>query len=433
MKHSQGVTVQSYEALTQALETENIKVIVVSGTILCPNEVELKEGVSIIGESMDGSGLAFNNGEGIALTANNSIKNISITCAAHERAIFLAEDKEDLGVFHLENITAIGQIQFLTRSNTLRASLIANNIDIVACDARNQVEQPQKYGVTVYQGAFTVYNFNGNSDSEIKVHLTNISLGRKDAPVLGSGLFVSGFGDEGGWVKGDVISTQNIYSNGMIPFGQPNKITGGVFVVYGAEIEKVENKGEVVTYGVNDMVLDTWGTVAEWVAEKPIVSHGPSGIGFVNFGHVKSFWAKDKIVTHGLGARGFNQYDGTVNAAKFHSIETFGDGAIGIQISQPVGSIEIEKDLITHGSIGNTLVKGVNMSLPADAFSVKPGGSIASLKVHGNIITYGEEVTAYHVEGGSVESLSIGGNIEVKGSKSQAYSVTQGGKSPDFK
>lgn len=432
MESSQEVMVQSYEELTQALDKENTKTIKVCGTILCPNEVELKEGVTIEGVSMDDSGLSFNNGAGIALTANNSIKNISITCAPNERAIFLAEDKEDLGVFQLENITAIGQIQFLTRSNTLRSTLIAKNIDIVACDARNQVEQPQKYGVTVYQGAFTVYNFNGNSESEIKVHLTDISLGRKDAPVLGSGLFVSGFGDEGGWVKGDLIATDKIYSNGMIPFGQPNKITAGVFVVYGAEIEKVENKGEVVTYGVNDMVLDTWGTVTEWIAEKPIISHGPSGIGFVNFGHVNTFWAKDQIITHGLGARGFNQYDGTVNTAKFHSIETYGDGAIGIQISQPVGSIEVENDLITHGSIGNTLVKGINMTLPADAFSVKPGGSIESLKVKGNIITHGDHVTAYHVEGGTVQSLFIGGKIEVKGQQSERLKIAAGGKSPDY-
>jgi hypothetical protein len=35
-------------------------------------------------------------------------------------------------------------------------------------------------------------------------------------------------------------------------------------------------------YGVNDMVLDTWGTVDQWIAHAPVVSYGPSGIGFVN-------------------------------------------------------------------------------------------------------------------------------------------------------
>lgn len=44
----------------------------------------------------------------------------------------------------------------------------------------------------------------------------------------------------------------------------------------------VEHHGELVTYGVNDMVLDTWGKVEKWVSNFPIVSFGPSGIGFVN-------------------------------------------------------------------------------------------------------------------------------------------------------
>ena len=71
------------------------------------------------------------------------------------------------------------------------------------------------------------------------------------------------------------------------------------------------------------------------------------------------------MVTHGLGARGFNQYDGTIRHIKFDSIETFGDGSIGVQVSKPVGTVVFDKGITTHGSVGNTLVKGVNMPLPA--------------------------------------------------------------------
>ena len=48
----------------------------------------------------------------------------------------------------------------------------------------------------------------------------------------------------------------------------PIVITGGVFVVYGAHVKKVVNRGPVTTYGVNDMVLDNWGIVNEWVARR---------------------------------------------------------------------------------------------------------------------------------------------------------------------
>jgi hypothetical protein len=47
--------------------------------------------------------------------------------------------------------------------------------------------------------------------------------------------------------------------------GTPDVITGGVFVVYGAVVDLVRNRGPVVTYGVNDMVLDNWGVVDHWI------------------------------------------------------------------------------------------------------------------------------------------------------------------------
>ena len=89
----------------------------------------------------------------------------------------------------------------------------------------------------------------------------------------------------------------------MLPYGTADIITAAVFIVYGVEAKTVEHHGELVTYGVNDMVLDTWGKVEKWVSYYPMVSYGPSGIGFVNFGTVKDFMAQD-ITTYGLGSRG---------------------------------------------------------------------------------------------------------------------------------
>ncbi len=227
----------------------------------------------------------------------------------------------------------------------------------------------------------------------------------RNAPVSGSGIFVSGFGDQGGSVELETLTTGAVYSIGMLPYGTADIITGGVFIIYGVHAKRVEHFGEIVTYGVNDMVLDTWGTVDLWIARAPVISYGPGGIGFVNFGTVADFVAEAKVVTHGPGARGFNQYDGTVRNIRFKSIETFGDGSIGIQVSKPVGTIVIDEGVTTHGSIGNTLVKGVNMQLPAEAFSVKPGGVVEKLVVVGNLATHGAKVTTYAVEGGKRQRL----------------------------
>lgn len=422
--------IYSLVELLAAIDSSEPVTLQLQTSILCPYSIILPAGFNIIGANKEKCILSFSNSDGIGLTANNEIANLIIQTNPSNRAIFLSKNFPDLGTLSLKNLSVTGQVQILTRAGTNKTNLIADNIDIVSCDARKYSEQPQKYGVNVYQGAFTVYNYNSDEKSIITATLTNISLGRKGAPVIGSGLFVGGFGDNGGWVIADNISTGDIYSNGMIPFGQPNMITAAVFIVNGAKVKNITHHGTLTTYGVNDMVLDTWGQVEKWIAEKPITSYGPSGIGFVNFGVVNEFEAKDKIETFGLGARGFNQYDGTVGKATFQSIVTNGNGSIGIQVSKPVGSISVTNGVITHGSEGQTLVKGVIMNLPADAISVKPGGEIKELNVSGGITTYGNDVHSYHVEGGIVKHINIKGDIVANGINSTAVQVSNDGETP---
>ena len=85
-----------------------------------------------------------------------------------------------------------------------------------------------------------------------------------------------------------------------------------MFVISGAFVQNVTNKGAVTTRGQNDMVLDNWGDVQTWTALQPITSHGPSGIGLVNFSDIGTLTVNAPIRTYGKGARGFNLYDGSV-------------------------------------------------------------------------------------------------------------------------
>lgn len=423
-------TINSLTDLMTALNNNAPANLELQTSILCPYSIVLPIGFSITGVDKESCIISFNNSDGIGLTANNEVANLTIQTNPNNRAIYTLSNYPDLGTLSLKNLTITGQVQILTRAGTNKTTLIADNIDIAACDARKYSEQPQKYGVNVYQGAFTVYNYNSNPDSVINATLTNISLGRKGAPVIGSGLFICGFGDNGGWVIADTITTGDIYSNGMLPYGQPDMITAGVFIVNGTKIKNLTHNGSVTTYGVNDMVLDTWGHVENWAAEKPITSYGPSGIGFVNFGTVDVFETKDKIETFGLGARGFNQYDGTVGKATFHSIITHGNGSIGMQFSKAVGSIEVKNGVVTNGSEGQSLVKGVLFSLPADGVSVKPGGEIRQLNISGGITTQGNNVHSYNVEGGIVHELNIKGDVLANGENSIAVSVSNDGQTP---
>lgn len=422
--------ITSLADLMAALSEREPRTLQLQTSVACPFSVTLPPGFALTGKDKDRCILGFCNGDGIALTADNRISNLSVITTPAARAIYTQTGFSDMGDIRLEDLSVTGQVSIITRSGTDRLNLIVDKLHIASCDSRRYSEQPQKYGVNVYQGALTVYNFSGDAKSNIYASLTNISVGARNAPVFGSGIFVSGFGDQGGWVQLDKLTTGAVYSCGMLPYGTADIITGGVFIVYGVNAKLVEHFGEVITYGVNDMVLDTWGTVETWLAHAPVVSYGPSGIGFVNFGTVQNFVAEGEIITYGLGARGFNQYDGTVKSIRFKSIETFGDGSIGIQVSKPVGNIVVDGSIITHGSVGNTLVKGVNMQLPAEAFSVKPGGVVENLMVRGDLVTHGASVATYAVEGGRVGALDIKGKVLAHGQNSNAVLVANKGSTP---
>ncbi len=425
-----GRPITSLMELISALATPEPGPLELQTSVACPHSITLPPGCSLTGADKSRCILSFGNGDGIGLTADNRISNLTVIAPAAARAIYTQAGMADMGTITLADLAVTGQVSLIIRSGTKKLKVSVDGLHIAACDARRYSEQPQKYGVNVYQGALTVYNFNGDADSLIHASLKNVSAGAPHAPVLGSGIFVSGFGDVGGQVELDILTTGAVHSTGMLPYGTADMITGGVFVVYGIHAKRVEHFGETVTYGVNDMVLDTWGTVDQWIAHAPVTSYGPSGIGFVNFGTVGDFVAEAAITTYGLGARGFNQYDGTVRNIRFKSIETFGDGSIGIQVSKPVGTITVDEGVTTHGSVGNTLVKGVNMLLPAEAFSVKPGGVVERLTVGGDLVTHGDKVNTYAVEGGKVLAVDIKGKVLANGEGSNAVLVADKGSTP---
>jgi hypothetical protein len=276
----------------------------------------------------------------------------------------------------------------------------------VAADARGYDERPKGYGVEVVPGAFTLWNQQADRAVTITADLTGLTAGRAGAPVRGSGIFVSGAGDTGGRLVARRLETGAVHSDGGIAAGTPDRITGGVFVVSGAFVDTVHNRGSVTTYGPNDMVLDNWGTVGHWIADEKITSYGPSGIGFVNFGTVDLLQVNAVIETFGQGSRGFNVYTGTVNSAEFERVVTHADGAVGIQLSQPVGQITVRRGIETYGGTGDSLVKGVVVRLSAVALSIKPGGSARKIAIAGGLITHGEGINPLELHG-TVDSLQI--------------------------
>lgn len=404
--------VSNFVQLQQAV-INNASKITVSCNILCLNSLQLPLNCQLSGQPYANGempALFFNRTDGLGLSVNNKISDLHILCDVDKRAIYSASSAEDLGYCDFENLEITGQFSFITRTPTLHSEITMRNVHIKACDARPYLEQPQKYGVNVLQGALTIYNFNQDESSELKVHIEGLKIGSRNAPVIGSGIFIAGFGDQGGTTQVSKLHTYAVYSTGNIPVGVSDFITGAVFILNGTHAKEVIHDGEIITYGVNDMVLDAWGKVDSWISNRPIISYGPSGIGFVNFGQVGQFIVNDILETYGLGARGYNQYDGTVDDIRFKSITTYGDGSIGIQISKPIGTLHVQESVTTYGGTGNSLVKGHNVVLDAIALSVKEGGKAHEITIDGQLITHSKGIEPLSIETkAEVNQLSVNG------------------------
>ena len=408
-----SIVVSSVAELVRAAQDPDIRQIVVDGELAEVPAIRLLPGQVLLGQG-DDAALIFAAGiDGLQLSTDNEVHGLHLVASPDRRAIHNDTQVESLGRLVLGEVTTIGQVQILARDKVRSGHVEVAGLDVVSADARAQTDRPQGFGVHVLQGAFTLWNMQADATVVISARLVGLSAGRAAAPVLGSGIFVSGAGFEGGRLTVSLLETGEIHSDGRIAPGTPDVITGGVFTVFNAFVDTVRNLGPVVTYGQNDMVLDNWGSVDHWVAEEKITSYGPSGIGFVNFGLVNELEVEAPIETFGQGARGFNVYAGTVNRAVFDRITTHADGAVGIQISQPIGYLSVRRGLETFGGTGDSLVKGVVLKLSAIALSVKAGGSAREIDIDGGVTTHGDGVAPLEMLG-VVGRLSVEGGVSAK-------------------
>ncbi len=419
---SASVTVTTAAELADAISA-GAGEIVVQGTISGSPSITLPPG-----STLRGGELVFT-AKGVRLTRDNTLRDIVITTTPYEVAVYNDTSQPDTGTLVFENVTTVGQVLILADDATRTARVETRGLHVREADVRGRVEQPHGFGVDVLQGGVTLWNRQPDPSSSFTATLRDVSVGTEQAPVRGSGVFVAGYGDRdgkgaGGTFSADLIQTGMVVTDGGIAPGTPDKISGGVFVVSGATVDRVQNAGTVTTHGQNDMVLDNWGYVKEWVATAPVTSTGPSWIGFVNFGDIDRLEVQAPILTTGPGARGFNLYDGSLQEATFESIKTTGDGSIGIQVSKPLGTLTVHHDVETAGAEGMSLVKGVQVSLKAIAFSVKPGGTIAQVTIGGSLRTRGDGVVTLEVsEGGTVTELTVGGTVEALGAGSTKTSI----------
>lgn len=406
--------------LTTALAAGALE-IEIAGTITGLPMIALPPGVTLRGGT-----LRFG-AKGIRLTADNTLDGVTVETAEDEVAILNDTAVADMGTLTLRDVRTMGQV-FLVAEDAVRAGHIRiEGLRIAGANVRGRSRRPFAYGVEALQGALTVWNRQPDPAVTITADVVDVVVGSAAAPIRGSGVFVGGYSDRDGKAVGGTLRvarlrTGEIHTDGGIPSATPDLISGGVFVITGAVVDKVINAGPVTTYGQNDMVLDNWGEVATWTALAAVTSNGPSGIGFVNFGAIDLLDIQGPIRTTGKGARGFNLYDGSLREARFAEISTTGDGSVGIQISKPMTTLSVTGDVTTTGGSGLSLVKGVQVVLEAIALSIKPGGEIADITIGGRVDSSGDGVTAVEIFG-KVGHFAVEGGIRAYGKKADAVHI----------
>ena len=402
-------TVDNTTNLLAALATPGIETVSVTGPLDAVPTLTLQPGQALEGKG-EGAALHFAPGaDGVRVSTDNTVKALALLTEPVRRALFNNTSYATLGRLVLRDLHLAGCVEILAEDAVRGGHVDARCVHIEAADARGGDVRPKGFGVEVIPGAWTLWNRQPDPSVTITAVLLDLSAGRAGAPVQGSGIFVAGT-PNGGRLLVSCLQTGAVWSDGGITPGTADRISGGVFTVSGARVGLVHNTGPVTTYGSNDMVLDNWGEVDRWVADGPVTSFGPSAIGFVNFGPINVLHVNALIETFGGGARGFNVYDGTVEEAVFDRVVTHGDGAVGIQISRPVGSISVKRGIETLGGSGPSLVKGVVEQLPAIALSIKPGGSARRVAISGGVRTRAAGIDAIQLHG-DVMALSVKGGF----------------------
>lgn len=197
MVATQEEAVSTVEDLMTALQHPSVKVIIIRGQLVDSPSIRLSPGQSVRGEDELAS-ITFEDGaEGVQLSSDNALCTLQLHTTPDKRVIFNDTSVDSLGQIELRDVTTTGRVQILARDQVRSGHVAVQGLDILAADARGERDRPHGYGVYVLQGAFTLWNMQPEDEVVITADIVGVSAGRAAAPVLGSGVFVSGAGDSG--------------------------------------------------------------------------------------------------------------------------------------------------------------------------------------------------------------------------------------------
>jgi hypothetical protein len=155
------------DALLAATKDRSVQRIAVSGHLTDAPSVNLSPGQSLRGAAEQSAVTFAAEIDGLRLSSENRLHNISLDASPNKRAIFNDTTVASLGPIELRGVTTTGCVQILARDKVRGGHVEVSGLDIIAADARGEKERPRGYGVYVLNGAFTLWNM--QSDDSVIV------------------------------------------------------------------------------------------------------------------------------------------------------------------------------------------------------------------------------------------------------------------------
>ncbi|MBY8863412.1 hypothetical protein K7711_43575 [Nocardia sp. CA2R105] len=450
-----NVTVTNAGELSAAAGNACAHDIGVRGVISSPKAITLAPGQRLTGTTNDAAIVFPKAVDGVQLSSDNTVSKLRIQADSAQRAIFNDTNASGLGTVTLSHVTTTGQVQLLAQGRVRSGHVAVDGLDIVAADTSSQPRPSYTfYGgpLESRQGAFQIWNRQPDASSVVTADLRGITVGRPNAPVLGSGVAVFGatgltvptpdnapVGDvlhqlsqhpHSGSVRVSTIDTGALYTDGGLTPVDPsngNAIVGSAAVLVGAQapVQTLHVGGQITTTGLTAGATDIFSDVGSMTYDGSVETFGPTGIAIVTWPRIGTLTTKAAVTTHGVGSRGLNAYAGHIDTVRMHDIHTEGAGAPAIDIFASINDLGIDGNVETTGVPGPSLVLGHYTVVPSDALRVAEGGTVDSAHVSGTVSTTAPGTAAVLVgQNSRIGTLCVGKGIQATGLGSQPVDNT---------
>lgn len=112
------IAIHSLADLSKALAQPEPCNLELQNSVLSPYSIALPRGFSLTGKDKNSCVLSFCNGDGVGLTADNRVANLTILATPAARAIYTQTGLPDMGSIALNELSVTGQVSIIMRGGT---------------------------------------------------------------------------------------------------------------------------------------------------------------------------------------------------------------------------------------------------------------------------------------------------------------------------